>query len=147
MDLRAMNAAMVAKVLAEPARPVTDGEYGLRVVETSGRASGEPRRVPLAVIQASGRRYLVSPVRDRDWVANLLAEPACAVLSASSRQSCRAEVPGDEEAAGIVAQYLASMSVPWAISAFPIAKDASLAEIRVNLPGMAVFRLRETGNA
>jgi deazaflavin-dependent oxidoreductase (nitroreductase family) len=142
VDVRAVNEQMVGRLLSVVGEPVPDGGYGLRVVETRGRGSGQPRRVPLAVVRRAERWYLVSPVRSRDWVRNLLADPACAVLDGAGRTDLRAE-PAGGEAAAVVAQYLRSMTVPWAISAFPVAQDASEDDIAAHLDGMAVFALRE----
>jgi deazaflavin-dependent oxidoreductase (nitroreductase family) len=141
VDIRALNAEMTAKLLGTPSEPPPEGGYALRVVETRGRSTGTPRRVPLAVVARDGGRYLVSPVRDRDWVANLLDAPECAVLSAAGREDCRAETVEGGEAAEVVATYLGAMSVPWAVKAFPVPQDASTAQIREHLAGMAVFRL------
>ncbi|GAB3144671.1 nitroreductase family deazaflavin-dependent oxidoreductase [Amycolatopsis stemonae] len=141
MDIRAVNAEMTANLLDAPAAPPPDGGYALRVVETRGRSTGEPRKVPLAVVAVDGGRYLVSPVRDRDWVANLLAAPECALLGQNLREDCRAEEIGGGEAVAVVAAYLAAMSVPWAVKAFPVPQDATAGQIRAELPGMAVFRL------
>ncbi|MCR6482590.1 nitroreductase/quinone reductase family protein [Amycolatopsis sp. OK19-0408] len=141
MDIRAVNAEMTAKLLDVPAAPAPEGGYALRVVETRGRASGEARKVPLAVVVREGGRYLVSPVRDRDWVANLLATPACTLLGNDLRENCRADEVHGDEAAEVVATYLAAMSVPWAVKAFPVPQDATPAQIGAHLPGMAVFRL------
>ncbi|MDQ7804453.1 nitroreductase family deazaflavin-dependent oxidoreductase [Amycolatopsis sp. A133] len=132
---------MTAKLIDAPAEVPPDGGYALRVVETRGRRTGAPRRVPLAVVARDGGHYLVSPVRDRDWVENLLTTPECALLSGGRREERRAEPAGGEEAAAVVAAYLAAMSVPWAIRAFPVAQDAGLDEILEHLAGMAVFRL------
>lgn len=141
VDIRAINAEMTAKLLDAPPEPPPEGGYALRVVETRGRASGAARKVPLAVVARDGGRYLVSPVRDRDWVANLLATPACALLGEGLREDCRADEIGGGEAVAVVATYLAAMSVHWAVKAFPVPQDATPAQIRARLPGMAVFRL------
>ncbi|MEU4254026.1 nitroreductase family deazaflavin-dependent oxidoreductase [Amycolatopsis sp. NPDC026612] len=141
MDVRAMNAEMTANLIEAPAEPPPEGGYALRVVETRGRRTGAPRRVPLAVVARDGAHYLVSPVRDRDWVVNLLATPECALLSGGRREERRAEPVDGVEAAEVVASYLAAMSVPWAIRAFPVPQDATLGQILGHLPGMAVFRL------
>ncbi|WP_086680455.1 nitroreductase/quinone reductase family protein [Amycolatopsis pretoriensis] len=141
MDVRAMNAEMTAKLIDAPGEAPPEGGYALRVVETRGRSSGEPRRVPLAVVARDGGHYLVSPVRDRDWVANLLEATECALLAAGERQEFRAGTVGGDEAANVVATYLAAMSVPWAVKAFPVPQDATPAQILEHLDGMAVFRL------
>ncbi|WP_086840289.1 nitroreductase family deazaflavin-dependent oxidoreductase [Amycolatopsis kentuckyensis] len=147
MDVRAMNAEMTAKLIDAPAEAPPEGGYTLRVVETRGRRTGEPRRVPLAVVAHDGGQYLVSPVRDRDWVENLLAAPECTLLSGGLREDRRAGEVGGEEAAAVVAGYLAAMSVPWAVRAFPVPQDATPAQILAHLPGMAVFRLSTVDTA
>ncbi|QKV73897.1 nitroreductase/quinone reductase family protein [Amycolatopsis sp. Hca4] len=143
MDARAINAQMVAKLLATSGEPVPEGGYALRVIETRGRDSGAARRVPLAVVQREDRWYLVSPDRSRDWVRNLLETPACAVVEESTRLERHAEPADAIRAAAVVAQYLRSMTVPWAIEAFAVAQDATEEQIAPHLPGMAVFELRE----
>ena len=47
------------------------GPNGLLTVR--GRKSGEPRTTPLAIIEASGRRWIWSPWGDVQWVRNLRA--------------------------------------------------------------------------
>ena len=47
------------------------GPNGLLTV--LGRKSGEPRTTPLAIIEASGRRWVWSPWGDVQWVRNLRA--------------------------------------------------------------------------
>ena len=143
MDVQAMNAEMVTRLLAAPGMRPAEGEYVLRVIETRGRASRQARRVPLAVIQRDGRWFLVSPVRDRDWVRNLLSNPACAVLDHDSRDDRLAVSAPEQLAVEVVSQYLASMSVPWAIRSFPVAQDAPEDAIRSHLGEMAVFELVE----
>jgi deazaflavin-dependent oxidoreductase (nitroreductase family) len=147
VDIRALNAEMTAELIGSPGEAPPEGGYALRVVETRGRSTGEPRRVPLAVVARDGGRYLVSPVRDRDWVSNLLDAPECALLAAGERQDCRAETVDGDEAAGVVATYLAAMSVPWAVKAFPVPQDATPSQILEHLDGMAVFKLTTVDTA
>jgi deazaflavin-dependent oxidoreductase (nitroreductase family) len=140
-DIRAINHDMVHRLLAEPAKPYTEAGYALRVLQTQGRRTGSPRRTPIAVVQLRGRHYLVSPDRGRDWVRNLINDPHCTVLTADEPDSCLAVQVGAPEAAPVVSAYLLSMNVPWAIRAFPVAQDASLADITADLATIAVFRL------
>ncbi|MEV7552195.1 nitroreductase family deazaflavin-dependent oxidoreductase [Amycolatopsis sp. NPDC089917] len=143
MDFRSVNAAMVDKLRAEAGEPLLEGGYALRVVETRGRVSGRPRLVPLAVVQRDGDWFLIAPQRDRDWVRNLSEEPACVLLDGERRFERQARPVAGAEAAAVVRQYLRAMSAPWAVSAFPVAQDASLEEITGALPKMAVFSLGE----
>ena len=47
--------------------------WGSRVLEVPGRASGEPRRVPVNLLTFEARQYLVSPRGNGQWVRNVRA--------------------------------------------------------------------------
>ena len=47
--------------------------FGSRVLEVTGRTSGEPRRTPVNLLTFEGERYLVAPRGDTQWVRNLRA--------------------------------------------------------------------------
>lgn len=49
------------------------GVAGTEVLETTGRRSGEPRRVPVVPLAHDGARFLVSPRGETQWVRNLRA--------------------------------------------------------------------------
>jgi deazaflavin-dependent oxidoreductase (nitroreductase family) len=46
---------------------------GSRVLAVKGRTSGEWRTTPVNLLELDGRRYLVSPRGDTQWVRNLRA--------------------------------------------------------------------------
>jgi len=46
---------------------------GTRTLAVRGRRSGAVQRVPLIPVEVEGRRYLVSPRGETDWVRNLRA--------------------------------------------------------------------------
>ena len=138
-DLVAMNATMSQKILAEPAQPLVENGYALRVVRTTGRRSGERRTTPLGVVQIAGQLYLISPVRSRAWVRNLDADPACTLDPGADERTAVPASP--EEAAPAVSAYLKAMSVPWALQAFPVGPEASLEEITAHLDTIVVYRL------
>lgn len=77
------------------------------VLETRGRTSGKPRRVPLAVARRRGIRYLVSMLGpDVDWVRNVRAAGGRAALIRRHRQEVvLTEVPVAERAP-ILRRYL-----------------------------------------
>jgi deazaflavin-dependent oxidoreductase (nitroreductase family) len=138
-DLVAMNATMTRKILAEPAQPLVENGYALRVVHTTGRRSGERRSTPIGVVQIDGRLYLISPDRSRAWVHNLDADPACTL---DPGDDDRIAVPAPPaEAAPAISAYLTAMQVPWALRAFPVGPEASLDEITAHLDSLAVYRL------
>lgn len=47
--------------------------WGSRVLEVPGRRSGQPRRVPVNLLELDGKRYLVSARGHGEWVRNVRA--------------------------------------------------------------------------
>jgi len=47
--------------------------WGSRVLEVPGRRTGEPRRVPVNLLELDGARYLVSARGEGEWVRNVRA--------------------------------------------------------------------------
>ena len=77
------------------------------VLETRGRTSGRPRRVPLVIVRRRGIRYLVSMLGpDVGWVRNVRAADGRAVLIRRRREGVvLTEVPVSERAP-ILRRYL-----------------------------------------
>ncbi len=74
---RVVREGQAVTVLYDPATPqqarIASGclQYGLPTVP--GRKSGVPRTTPVALGERDGRRWLVSPYGEVDWVRNLRA--------------------------------------------------------------------------
>src|SRR5689334_1319676 len=139
---REMNQAMVTRLRGSAPPPMVAGTYELRVLRTTGRASGRERAVPLAVVHHDGRRYLVAPDARRDWVANLDADPRARIEAGTAGEPepvTAARLQG-RPAAQVVAAYARAASGP-PRAAFPFADDAPLEEVEGVLGGMAVFAL------
>jgi hypothetical protein len=141
-EFREVNRRMAASILSSDPAPYAEGGYVRRVLEVRGRVSGQTHLVPIAVISLAGSRYVVSPVRRRNWVQNLLADPRCTVRSRDTREHARAALLDDTaRVAEVVSAYLARMNAPWAVAQFPFPADADRAQIESAADSLAVFRL------
>ncbi len=49
---------------------------GLIDITTTGRTSGQPRRIEITFFNVAGRVYISGMPGTRDWLANLTADPA-----------------------------------------------------------------------
>ena len=110
------------------------------VLETRGRASGEPRRVPLVMVRRRGIRYVVSMLGpDVGWVRNLHAAAGRAALLRRRREEVvLTEVPVADRAP-ILRRYLLV-----ALGARPHMKvrwNASLPEFERVAADYPVFRV------
>ncbi|MFB9907714.1 nitroreductase family deazaflavin-dependent oxidoreductase [Allokutzneria oryzae] len=141
MDPAALNRRMIADILAAPATPPEEGGYVLRVLETTGRRSGLPRRTPVGLLRRDGKDYLVCPDRGRDWPNNLLATADAAVLVGNERRAVRARAVDGAEAADVVAAYVRSVRAPWAVRAFALPENPDQADILDRMPPIIVFRV------
>ncbi len=138
-DAQLSNDAMADRILSMPLQPYRDGTYVVRVAEIRGRKSGTTHRVPIAITQMDGNRYLVSPKTNRSWVLNLRAEPKGVLLSNVSREEFNAVEAEPEHAVAVLRLYLSLLR--WAAAQFPFSADDSDSTIRSHLDEVAVFRV------
>ena len=79
-----------------------------RVLEVRGRRSGEPRRVPVNVLELDGQRYLVSARGEGEWVRNVrAADGALDLLLGRRREAVRATELADVDKVPVLRAYLA----------------------------------------
>lgn len=138
--IKSGNSMMMENILRMPVQPYEDGKGVYRVVETRGRQSRQPRRVPLAVYQHEGKRYLIAPSRGRDWVYNLIAAEKCTLLTSAGQEHARVTPTLDDEAIAAVHAYMAGLA-DWALQQFSFPATASAEEMRAQAETFAVFRL------
>jgi deazaflavin-dependent oxidoreductase (nitroreductase family) len=60
------------------------------VLETRGRVSGRPRRVPIGFVATAAGWLVAAADEETRWARNLLAEPRCVVELGGTRQRCLA---------------------------------------------------------
>jgi hypothetical protein len=138
LEPRERNRFMMDKIRAGGPAAYQEGRYVLRVVTVPGRATGEPRSVPIAIPTVAGEHYLCGPNRRRDWVRNLLAAGECEVEGDPVPRH-RAVLIEDDTAALAVHTYLTSLGRP--SSEWPFPSDAEAPEIAKHVTEIAVFRL------
>jgi deazaflavin-dependent oxidoreductase (nitroreductase family) len=109
-------------------------------LETKGRRTGKPLRVPLVVAKLEGHRYLVSMLGENaDWVKNVRASNGEAVLRHGIREPVKLQKVAVSKRPPILRAFL--KQAPGARPHFDIASDASLEEFARIAPRVPVFRV------
>ncbi|WP_250285500.1 MULTISPECIES: nitroreductase family deazaflavin-dependent oxidoreductase [unclassified Frankia] len=81
--------------------------WGSRVLEVRGRSSGQPRRVPVNLLDHEGRQYLVAPRGETQWVRNLrAADGSLDLLLGRRREHRTAHELADADKAPVLRAYL-----------------------------------------
>lgn len=117
--------------------------WGSRVLEVPGRTSGEPRRVPVNLLELDGQQYLVSARGHGEWVRNVRANSGrLDLLLGSRRASYVATELADEDKVDVLRAYLRRWKAE--VGAFFDGVDASSTdeELRTIAPKHPVFVLR-----
>lgn len=73
--------------------------YPMYLLTVPGRKSGQPRTVPIVLIEQQGKRYLSSPYGIVDWVRNLRAAGQATLTRARRSQIVAARELAPNEAA------------------------------------------------
>lgn len=110
------------------------------VLEVRGRASGEPRSIPVVIATLGDERYLVSMLGpESDWVKNVEAAHGEAVIREHGRHPVHLVGVPSGERAPIISEY-----VQVATSGrehIPVAVDAPLAEFEAISDRYPVYRI------
>jgi deazaflavin-dependent oxidoreductase (nitroreductase family) len=110
---------------------------GSRILEVRGRRTGQARRNPVNPLVVDGRRYLVAPRGQTEWVRNLRAAGEGELLLGRRRERFRASEVADAQKLPILREYLRRWK--WEVGQFfdgvgPDAPDAELARIAPRHP-------------
>ena len=80
---------------------------GSRVLEVTGRKSGEPRRTPVNPLDYDGARYLVAPRGEVQWVKNARVNPKAKLLKGGETEEITlTEVTSEQEKVPLLRGYL-----------------------------------------
>lgn len=113
---------------------------GSRVLETTGRTSGQPRRTPVNLLRLDGKEYLVSPRGHGQWVRNVrAADGRLALLLGRQRQAYvgRELAPDDPATVTVLRAYLRKWKAEVGVffeGVGPDSTDAELAAIAAKHP-------------
>lgn len=79
---------------------------GSRVLAVKGRTSGEWRTTPVNLLELDGRRYLVSPRGEGQWVRNLRVAGSGELRVGKKVEAFRAHELDDDEKVAVLRRYL-----------------------------------------
>lgn len=118
--------------------------WGSRVLSVPGRVSGEIRSTPVNVLTVDGRRYLVAPRGETQWVLNVRAAGECTLRVGRRIETVRVEELDDRDKPAVLRPYLRRWK--WEVGQFfdgvgPDSADDELLAIASNHP---VFEIHPT---
>jgi deazaflavin-dependent oxidoreductase (nitroreductase family) len=117
--------------------------WGSRVLEVAGRASGEPRRVPVNLLTLDNNQYLVSARGTGQWVRNVrAADGQLDLLVGRTRQHWVATELTDDEKAPVLRAYLKRWKAEVGVFFEGVSANSTDDELRAAGPNHPVFILR-----
>jgi deazaflavin-dependent oxidoreductase (nitroreductase family) len=114
---------------------------GSRVLEVRGRKSGEWRRTPVNPLEVGGRRYVLAPRGETQWVRNLRATGELRLRKGFRAEQLTATELPDEEKLPILRAYLKKWA--WEVGAFfqGVGADAPDEDLQRIAPLHPIFRI------
>jgi deazaflavin-dependent oxidoreductase (nitroreductase family) len=111
----------------------------MSLLTVRGRKSGQPRTLPVLLIERDGERWLVAPYGVVQWVRNLRAAGTATLTRGRRSETISATELPPHEAAPILKQYLSQVRVvrPY----FDITPDAPLEDFEREAPRHPVFKI------
>jgi deazaflavin-dependent oxidoreductase (nitroreductase family) len=111
------------------------------ILTVPGRRTGRSYSTPVQLVIESGRRWLVAPYGDREWVKNARAAGEVELTRAGRTERYRVEEVSSEVAAPILREYL--RTTPVVKRFFDVSAAAPIEEIAAEAARHPVFRLLE----
>jgi deazaflavin-dependent oxidoreductase (nitroreductase family) len=118
--------------------------WGSRILEVPGRTSGLPRRTPVNLLEVDGRRYLVSPRGEGQWVRNVRANAGrLALLLGRRREELSADELSDSEKSPVLRAYLRKWKMEVGVFFDGVTADSEEADVQRIAPRHPVFVLTD----
>jgi deazaflavin-dependent oxidoreductase (nitroreductase family) len=118
--------------------------WGSRILEVPGRTSGIPRRTPVNLLEFEGRRYLVSPRGETQWVKNARANAGrLALLLGRRREELSADELPDREKSPVLRAYLRKWKMEVGVFFDGVTADSEEADLQRIASSHPVFVLSE----
>ena len=115
---------------------------GSRVLEVTGRKSGEPRRTPVNLLTLDGTQYLVAPRGVTEWVRNVRAGGGkLALLRGRHRDERVATELEDSEKVPVLRAYLKRWKAEVGVFFEGVGPDSTDEQLAAIAPRHPVFRL------
>src|SRR5439155_27117324 len=115
------------------------GNYPMYLLTVRGRKSGQPRTVPIVLLERNGKRYLASPYGIVDWVRNLRAAREAILTRGRRSETVTARELPKGEAALILREEI-KRGNPF-IRFFGVTAESSLEELERAAVSHPVFLL------
>jgi len=114
---------------------------GARVLSVQGRKSGEWHDTPVNPLSFAGRRYLVAPRGETQWVRNLRVSRQARLTLGRTTETVAVEEVADLEKPPILRAYLSEWA--WEVKAFfpGVGADSSDEALARIASGHPVFRI------
>ena len=109
----------------------------MALLTVRGRKSGQAYSLPVQPVEEDGKRWLVSPYGETNWVKNARAAGEVTLLCAGRAGTVRLHELGPQEAAPILKKYLSQ--VPIVRPYFEVQPDAPMAVFAAEAPRHPVF--------
>ena len=112
---------------------------GSRTLAVRGRTSGEWRTTPVNPLTVDGRRYLVAPRGETQWVRNIRAAGGGELRRGRHVEAITVTEVPDDAKPPVIAAYLEKWG--WEVGRFfeGLSADSGPDEIRAAAPGFPVF--------
>ena len=109
------------------------------ILVVRGRKTGTLRSTPVDVMENGGRRFLVAPYGEVNWVRNVRAAGEVTLSRGRRMERARIRELGPAESAAVLRQYISQVRVtrPY----FDVKPDSSDAEFEAVAPKHPVFEL------